>query len=200
MSTKTSKILKLVGKKKFIEEATGKVVEMDVVEVKRGDANFQKIWVSHILEAVEELSSKKLRVVMHLVAESAKHNNVIPTTVTKLARDLGMSRPTVTETLQILERNEIVRRQTGAIWVNPDIVFKGSYRGRMNVLMTYKAIPKSDATDEERIERAREELKRLNAERELLCTHIEALEKDHKTPDELKFDPMDPTTFPPSPC
>ena len=161
MRPKTQRKLKQIGSRKYIDADTEEVVEVSVVDVVIADANFQKLWISHILDAVEELSSKKFKIVMHLVAESAKHNNAIPTTVTKLAQDLGMSRPTVTETIQALERHGIVRRQTGVIWVNPDVVFKGRNSGRMDVLMRYKSVPVRKVTTEEKIKKTEQELQRL---------------------------------------
>lgn len=178
MSSKTTNKIKQIGSRKYIDEKTGEVIEMGVVEVTTADAHFQKIWISHILDAVDELSSKKLKVVMHLVAQSAKYNNMIPTTVTKLAQDLEMSRPTVTEAIQILERNGIVRRQTGVIWVNPDVVFKGSRTGRMDVLMRYRSVATRKITTEEKIKKTEAELGRLQRHERALRTQLENLQDE----------------------
>lgn len=205
MAKKTTKKLKVVGTETYINSRTGKALEMNVVQIQDGDANFQKIWISQILAVVDELSSKKLKFVMYLIKKSSENNNIIPLTVIELAEDAGVGRTTVLETLRALSAAGVLKRKRGSIFISPSFVFKGSHRGRMNVLFKYENM-NQDATDEDRLRKAKEEMELLNAKKERLRLKIAALssedlqEKDRESQrNEVEFDPMDPTTHPPAP-
>lgn len=201
MTKKTTKKLKVVGTETYINSSTGKSLEMNVVQVQDGDANFQKIWISQILAVVDELSSKKLKFVMYLIKKSSENNNVIPLTVAELAKAAGVGRTTVLETLRALARADVIKRKRGSIFINPSFVFKGSHQGRMNVLFKYESMDQS-TTDEERLRQAKEEMTLLNAKKERLSQKIADLAGEgfkETTQDEPEFDPMDPTTHPPAP-
>jgi DNA-binding Lrp family transcriptional regulator len=138
---KTTKNFRLAGKQTYINSDTGEAVEMDVLEVDEKDANFQKLWIANILQAIKELSSQRMRIIFWLVDQASNYKNVIPKTVTEIASELKMSRTTVTETFKILEKNDIIRKKTGVIFMNPDVIFQGSHSSRMNVLIRYRSIP-----------------------------------------------------------
>lgn len=156
---------KLSGTQKYINRETGEPLDAEVVELKQGDADFQKIWVAQILAAAEELSSSRLKLVMHLVAESSKNQNMIDVTIRDLASLLSMSPTTVTKTLKTLENKNIITRKRGFIFVNPDIVYKGSHHRRMNILLRY--------------ERTRVPLT-LEQEQQSLADELDALDKQRK--------------------
>lgn len=129
---------KLSGTQKYMDRNTGETFDAKVVNLKQEDADFQKIWVAQILAAAEELSSSRLKLVMYLVAESSKNQNMIEVTIRDLASRLSMSATTVTKTLRTLEKKNIITRRPGFIFVNPDIVYKGAYHKRMNILLRYE--------------------------------------------------------------
>lgn len=156
---------KLSGTHGYINRETGELLDAEVVDLKQGDADFQKIWVAQILAAAEELSSSRLKLVMYLVAESSKNQNMIDVTVRDLASLLSMSPTTVTKTLKTLEKKNIITRRRGFIFVNPDIVYKGTHHKRMNILFRY--------------ERIRAPLT-LKQEQQLLEDNIDALDKHRK--------------------
>jgi len=201
MAKETVKKLKVMGTETYINSRTGKVLEMNVVQIQDGDANFQKIWISQILAVVDELSSKKLKFVMYLIKKSSENKNIIPLTVAELAKDAGVGRTTVLETLRALARADVIKRKRGSIFVNPSFVFKGSHQGRMSVLFEYKNVDREE-TDDERLRRAQEEMGMLDAKRERLRKEIATLggeEADDEPLGEQELDPMDPTTYPPTP-
>lgn len=142
MSAKTSRKLKTVGTETYINISTGEVHEMNVVEIEDKDANFLKLWVSSILAAVDELSNQRLKVVFWLVEKAGKNRNIITKTTRELSDEIGVSKTTIVETLKILERHDILRRKTGVIFMSPDVVYKGSRNGRLEVLTRYRQLPK----------------------------------------------------------
>lgn len=166
-----TKKLKIVGNETYFNAVTGELHEMQVVEVDERDAHFQKLWVGNILAAVDELSSKKLKIVLWLVQESAKHRNIIPMTVRQMATTLNVSTATLTRTLKVLEEHDIIRRETGRVWMNPSVVYKGGMNGRLEVLTRYRAISRPEQTEnapEEEAHRLKEEETRLLKRLEVL--------------------------------
>jgi len=135
--TTTRKKVKYIGVEKYINERTGIVSEMNVIEMEDRDANFQKLWLGHILEAVELAGNKKMAVIMWLL-KNRDINNTIIASQRSIAKDCEVSIPLVNETIQILKATHFLRAlQQGVYILNPDAVFQGGKGARMNVLLTY---------------------------------------------------------------
>lgn len=141
VSDVTGRKLRAIGTEIYINATTGELHEMNVVEVEERDANFLKLWVSSILTAVDELSSQRMKVVFWLVQEAGRNRNVITKTTRELAEEIGISRTTVIDTLKVLERHDIIRRKTGVVFMSPEVVYKGSRQGRIEVLTRYRELP-----------------------------------------------------------
>lgn len=142
----TRRKTKIVGKQDYISAETGQLVTMQVIEVEERDANFRKLWIGHLLDAVEEVGNRKMQLMMWLLDNADAYNRVIGTTRT-LAEETKISQKTVVETLQALEKKDIIRRQTGVITLNPDVIFKGGTSARMDILIRYHNM-KDDAVKE----------------------------------------------------
>lgn len=144
--TKTTIGKKLVeiGHKEYIDAETGEVRDFSVISMEDKDFNFQKIWLGHILEAIQEVGNAKMKVLMYLLANRNKSNNSIIKTAEKMGKEIGITRQTVSETLKILEQYNIIKRVTGAVYLNPDVIFKGSKNKRMGVILEYHGIDDND--------------------------------------------------------
>ena len=140
----TKKVTRVVGTQEYLNTTTGQIEEFQVVEIEERDANFQKIWLGHILSAIDEISNAKMKLLFFLLQEAVKLDNIIPLTTDEISQQSGVSKATVVRTLQILEKHNIVKRKTGVVMLNPNVVFKGGYGKRMNVLMKYHSLPESD--------------------------------------------------------
>jgi DNA-binding transcriptional regulator YhcF (GntR family) len=140
----TRRKTKIVGKQDYINPQTGQLVTMQVIEVEERDANFRKLWIGHLLDAVEEVGNRKMQLMMWLLDNADAYNRVIGTTRT-LAEETKISQKTVVETLQALEKKDIIRRQTGVITLNPDVIFKGGTSTRMDILIRYRNMNAKDA-------------------------------------------------------
>lgn len=142
MTTKTeaftTKKTKIVGTKKYIDDETGEVESFNVVSIQDSDANFEKIWLAHILEAIDEIGNAKMKILSFLLNNRDKSNNTIIMTCKEIAEATGISRLTVTRTLQALEQHNIINRKIGIVFLNPDVMFKGDRQHRMNVLIKYQ--------------------------------------------------------------
>jgi len=133
--------VEVVGTETYINQRTGEVQEMRVINTCEQDFNFKKIWLAHILEAVDELGNGKMQVLMYLLDKNnSAAGNLVVATQRELATACKVSINTVTRTLRSLEANNIIRRKTGAIYLNPEVVFKGKSKQRMSVLINYEKI------------------------------------------------------------
>jgi len=178
-TTKKLRQVALEGTKTLINPETGEKFEVGHVAVTESDANFSKIWIANILMAIEEFSSATMEILFWLVkkTESTKGTNTITMTIREIAAETGRSTYSVNKVLKVLERNDVVRRKTGVIFVNPDVVYKGTYQGRMNVLTTYKSVdnpPLEEDNINARLERRTLEFKRVAERYEYLRRLIES--------------------------
>ena len=133
----TSKKTKVVGTQTYVNTATGEVEDFKVINIEERDANFQKIWIGHVLSAIDEISNAKMRLLFFLIEESSKLENIITMTVNEICNATGISKQTVVTTLITLEKHDVIRRKTGVVMLNPNVVFRGNYGKRMNVLLRY---------------------------------------------------------------
>ncbi len=116
--------------------ATGEIVEANEVLKKAPERNgFMITYLSTIIDLLDIVGNKKLVIVKYILNNMDTHNNTLLTTTRELAKATRVSTPTITETLKILEENEIISRRTGAIMLNPKLVHKGS-SGKERALIT----------------------------------------------------------------
>lgn len=178
-TTKNVRRIALEGTKTLIDPQTGEEFRVNHMAVTEADSNFSKIWLANILVAVEEFGSASMSVLFWLVkkTEETKGNNTILMTIREIADEIGKSTQTVHKVLKVLEQNDVIRRKTGVIFVNPDVVYKGTHQGRMNVLTTYKSVDNPPLEEDDisaRIERRTLELKRIAEQYEYLRKLIDS--------------------------
>jgi DNA-binding transcriptional ArsR family regulator len=137
---RSTRKVKHIGTETYINSQTGESQEFQVIDIEERDADFSKLWMAHILDAVQELGNAKMRVMMHLIAVRDRMNNVIAT-AQEIADAVGVSEKTVRETIKTLVENKIITRRRGikgVLMLNPDVVFKGTRGARLNVLYRYR--------------------------------------------------------------
>lgn len=140
-------VIKVVGGETYINQRTGEIVETQTV-IRGGDFDFHKIWLGHVLDAIDQVGNVKIRVLNHILRNMDGQNRYIGT-ITSIAADVGVSARTVGELLRRLEEADfIVRVQSGVIRVNPKGLFKGGSNKRMNVLIKYREEAQRDMFDE----------------------------------------------------
>ncbi|MBI1829300.1 MAG: replication/maintenance protein RepL [Thaumarchaeota archaeon] len=142
----TRRKTKVVGVQEYINRDTGEIISCRVVRIEEKDANFRKIWIAHLLDAVEEIGSKKLRVLMWLFDKADAYNRIVAT-AQEIANQTKISLNTVKRTLVALEQKDIIKRRIGIVTLNPEVIFKGGTSERMNVLIEYKSIAQSSHGD-----------------------------------------------------
>ena len=130
-----------------LEEVPCQVVEQKINK----DSNFMKIWLGHIMAALDEVGNKKLKVVKFLLENMDKRTNLLVMTQREMADNIGVSSRTVNLTLKALEKANFLTAKTGAYYINPNVIFRGGHEQRMNVLTTYHKVMYRQSTIEERI-------------------------------------------------
>lgn len=140
----TTRKTKILGTEQYISAKTGEILECQVMEIEEKDSNFLKFWIGHVLSAIDELSNSKMRVVFYIFKNMDKSNNTLLRTIDEMVNETGISNKTVIETLKVLEEHNIIKRKTGIVFVNPNVLFRGSTNKRRAILITYNDIDRPD--------------------------------------------------------
>lgn len=143
----TRKKVKIIGTETYINEKTGKIEEMNVVSIEERDANFHKIWLNHIIQSVELLGNQKIKLAFWLI-EQLDRENKITLTYRQIAEKSSISYKTVQRTMEtLITCNFLVKINSGAYRVNPDVLFKGGKTDRLNILFKYQTEQAQNAND-----------------------------------------------------
>ena len=131
----------------WINQRTGEIIETQTLSKQvKGDVDvgFEKLWVGHILEAVDEVGNAKMKVLFWLI-RNKDQGNMVRATLDEIAQKTGSSRSTVARLMASLRRANVVRLEYGGRWMlNPAVVFKGGHTRRMNVLIRYQSMEQQE--------------------------------------------------------
>lgn len=131
----------------WINQRTGEIIETQELrkEVKGDvDVGFEKFWIGHILEAIDEVGNAKVKVLFWLIRNKDK-GNMVHAGINEIAAKTGVGRATVARLMSALRKANVVRLEYGGRWMlNPALVFKGGHNRRMNVLIRYQAMEQKE--------------------------------------------------------
>jgi hypothetical protein len=128
-----------VGMMEVINPKTGEIDKVPRLEMRSVDFNFNKIWLGHLLDAMEVIGNKKIQIMSWLLENRNEKDNHIYATHRMIAEETKSSLPTVTETLTIMQdQNVLMKHRNGVYQLNPDLVFMGENEDRMDIMMSYK--------------------------------------------------------------
>ena len=131
----TRKKTKVIGTKTYIDRDTGELNEMQVISIEERDANFHKIWLGHIIQSLDLIGNKKIKVLNYLM-ENLNSENMFLEGQREVAESLNISIQTVSRTFRALQESDFMRQPKNGIYqINPDIIFKGGKEKRLNVLL-----------------------------------------------------------------
>jgi DNA-binding transcriptional ArsR family regulator len=147
------------GTKAFVDLETGEEVSVPVMYQDGTDRNFEKIWLAHILTSLNELGNKKIQILSYLFKNRIVSHNIVPKTMQDIATETGISYPTVSETIHVLEKAGLIKRKTGMIFLDPGMIFKGTHNNRMHIMFEFRNIK----TKEEETTPGANQPKELNA-------------------------------------
>lgn len=133
----TRKKVKIIGHQEYINRDTGEITNMQVVNIEERDANFHKLWLGHILQSIDLIGNQKTKLAFWILDNLNSENQLIMTQ-RKIAEKSGISYQTVSLTIKaLIESNFLIKINSGAYRVNPDVLFKGGKDNRLNVLLQY---------------------------------------------------------------
>lgn len=134
----TRKKVKVTGTETYINQSTGEIKEMQVIDIEERDFNFHKVWLEHIIHSMDLIGNQKTRLAFWLI-NNLNRDNVLIMTQRKIAEKTGISLETVRQTMKaLMESGFLIKINSGAYCVNPDAVFKGGKTDRLNVLIQYR--------------------------------------------------------------
>lgn len=149
----------LVGQRTLVDPDTGELVPTITQTLPEArDFNFTKVWLRHIIEALDEISNQKLRLAFWIIEHLDRENKLVMTQ-RAIAQKSGISLGTVVATMKVLQQQDFLRKiNSGAYMVNPDMLFKGTQGARMAVLFDYTQCAHQQEEDNQTEEEADKEL------------------------------------------
>ena len=118
---------------------TDTIAEFDVVDKPVPRQGFMIAYLQAIVATIDRLGNKKMKVVRYLL-KHMDSNNIVIKTVDEIAKESQISRPTVIDTLKILEEEEIIKRRTGVVMISPKLVNRGNAQKERYLLMRFRAM------------------------------------------------------------
>lgn len=110
----------------WVNQRTGEIIETTEILKPVGRQGFMITYLTTILEFIETIGNKKMKIIKYILTNMDKSTNTYLTTTRELAEKTETSPKTVTETLKLLEEKNIIQRRTGAIMINPRLIHKGN--------------------------------------------------------------------------
>jgi hypothetical protein len=133
---------KIYGEKELIDPATGEVIKTTyIVKKYKGDFNFHKVWLADLLNVLEVVGNKKLKVIRWILSNINNKTNQIIGTHQKISEKIGISRVVVSQTFKLLQDADfLVKEQNGVYKINPLILVQGDNKKRQSILVEYKEL------------------------------------------------------------
>lgn len=145
----TTKKQKFVGYKMLIDPETGEQYPMQMNVLEDRDFNFHKVWLQHLVNSLDGIGNQRLRLAFWII-DHLDRENKLTMTQRAIAKDSGMSLQTVSRTLKALQEGTpafLVKINSGAYRVNPDVIWKGSYSNRMGICYEYHSEQQGEQPD-----------------------------------------------------
>lgn len=133
----------LVGTKKrtLYDTETGEEIVVDQI-TKRvyGTRQFWKMYLMDFLMVLGIIDSKQVDIFIYIVENTNQSNNTFIGTYDKIAKDVGVSRPTIAKIMKKLQDNGFIKKAQMGVWlVNPNILMRGNDTKRQILLSYYES-------------------------------------------------------------
>ncbi|MCU5744979.1 replication/maintenance protein RepL [Bacillus cereus] len=132
----------LIGQKKreLIDVETGEVIHVDQI-TKRvyGTKNFWKMYLMDFLTVLGIIDNKQLDIFIYIAENTNQSNNLFIGTYKQIAKDVGVSEPTIAKLMKKLQQNNFIKKKINGVYiVNPNIMMKGNDTKRQILLSYYE--------------------------------------------------------------
>lgn len=132
------------GKQTLIDHDTGEKYEVDKIYRKQTQGNFVKAYIRGLVMMLDVTGGAKLKVVNYLLENLSLSDNKLVATVREIGESLKISTKTVTETLKTLENGNVIKRKTGVIMLNPEILYRGDDSKQRFLLVEFAQFSRED--------------------------------------------------------
>lgn len=125
------------GSKRLIDEQSGEVIEVDKLYRKQTSGNFHKAYIIQLISMMDMIGGQKFKVVNYILDNIHWSNNTLMGTTREIAKATNTSLQTVTITLKTLEEGNIIKRRTGALMLNPELLMRGDDQKQKYLLLEF---------------------------------------------------------------
>lgn len=147
----------LIGQKKkeYLDLETGEHILVDQI-TKRiyGTKNFWKCYLMDFLTVLGIIDNKQVDIFIYIVENTNSSTNMFVGTYKKIAKDVGVSEPTIARIMKKLQENNFIKRVQNGLWlINPNILMKGNDTKRQILLSYYQSDKPIDELSFNRVKR-----------------------------------------------
>lgn len=189
----TQKKMKVVGTQQFINVQTGEVEDFQVTSIEERDFNFHKVWMKNFINTLDLVGNQKTKLCFWIIDNLDKENQLCMT-YRQISEKTSISLETVRITMKLLLEADFLRKvNMGCYVVNPDVLFKGSRSGRLNVLNTYTDIEKHEVSEisvDDKIKSLQTTIASLTKALEKLVSEANAAAGQDQLPGQMNFDDL----------
>lgn len=121
----------------WINQRTGEVIETIEILKPIGRQGFVITYLHEIIKLIDSIGNKKMLIVKYILENINLSSNSMFCTTRELAKATNTSLQTVTETLKILEKANIIQRRTGGLMLNPKLIHRGSAQKEQALLTRF---------------------------------------------------------------
>lgn len=140
------------GKETYVNEDTGEILEVDKLYRKQVQGNFVKAYIKGLIMMLDVVGGGKAKVVNYLLDNLRLSDNKLIATTRDIAKQTKTSPTTVTDTLKALENGNVIKRRTGVIMLNPEILIRGDDDKHRHLLIEFEDFDRTDEEEHARIE------------------------------------------------
>lgn len=137
------------GTQRLIDEQSGEVIEVDKLYRKQTSGNFHKAYLIQLISMMDLIGGKKFQVVNYILDNIQWSNNTLIATVKELVEATNTSKQTVITTLKLLEEGNIIKRRTGALMLNPELLMRGDDQKQKYLLLEFGNFEQEDDQKQE---------------------------------------------------
>ena len=133
----------LIGERRrlLIDPETNETILVDQITKRSyGTKQFWKVYLMDFLTVLGIIDSKQLDIFIYIAENKNASNNLFVGTYSKIAKDVGVSKPTISAIMKKLQDNHFIKKVQNGVWfVNPNILMKGGDYKRQILLSYYQS-------------------------------------------------------------
>ncbi len=113
------------GTQRIIEEERGEEIKIEKIDSKETTGKVVKAYIVQLISMLDMIGGKKLKIVNYIRDNVHLSNNTMVATKREIAKATGTRLQTVITRLKILEEGNIIKKKTGVLVLNPELLMKG---------------------------------------------------------------------------